>query len=297
MHRKEYYEYLKFLIKRAVYRPRFSTKDVKIGRGTSFGRNVRFNCQRVRIGDGVIFQDNIRIDATEFEIGDYGTIYFGCFFPGPGKIKIGHNFWLGSNSIIDGQGGTTIGDNVCVGAQSQLWTHMKYGDVLAGCRFNSVAPLNIGNDVWLGAHNLVSPVTIGDRSLTLMGSLIVKDILPDKVFAGAPATDQTIKFGSQFSETTTEYRKGMLKAMIEKFAIVNNIKNVWDYVEICSELPQKWNTKKTIIDVSSRQYYKTSSRFELMLMRSLLPTAKYVPLEPNHKSSKSDQKDNIDLSL
>jgi acetyltransferase-like isoleucine patch superfamily enzyme len=278
MSRKLYYEYIIFLIKRIANRPRFSTQDVKIGRGTYFGRNVRFNSKHVRIGDGVIFQDNVRIDATEFEIGDYGTIYFGCFFPGPGKLQIGHNFWLGNNSIIDSQGGTTIGNNVGIGAHSQLWTHMKYGDVVAGCRFDSVAPLNIGNDVWLVGHNLVSPVAIGNRSLAMLGSLITKDIPPDRVFAGSPAKDQTDKFGSQFSETDTEYRKAKLKGMIEKFARENTIRNVWNYVEICSELPQKWNAKKTIIDVSSRYYYKTGSRFELILMRYLLPEAKYVPV-------------------
>jgi acetyltransferase-like isoleucine patch superfamily enzyme len=164
MHRKNSYEFVKSFVKRILYRPKFSTNDIKIGCETRFGRNVRFNCKRVRIGNGVIFHDNIRVDAEEFDvgdgvifqddiriettvfrIGDYGTIYFGCFFPGPGKLEIGHNFWLGNNSIIDSQGGTVIGNNVGIGADSQLWTHMKYGDIVAGCRFDSVAPLTIGN--------------------------------------------------------------------------------------------------------------------------------------------------------
>jgi acetyltransferase-like isoleucine patch superfamily enzyme len=130
--RKVYLSYIKLLMKQLLNRPRSLTKDITIGRGSYFGRNVRFNCKRVKIGTGVIFQDNIRIDATEFEIGDYGTVYFGCFFPGPGKISIGHNCWIGSNTVVDCQGGTSIGNNVCIGVQSQLWTHMKFGDVVAG---------------------------------------------------------------------------------------------------------------------------------------------------------------------
>jgi acetyltransferase-like isoleucine patch superfamily enzyme len=276
--RKLYFEYLKILVKRIIHRPRFSTPDVKVGNGTYFGRNVRFNSKRVRIGNGVIFQDNVRVDATEFEIADYGTIYFGCFFPGPGTIKIGHNFWMGSNSVIDAQGGITIGNNVCVGVQSQLWTHMKFGDTVAGCKFNSVAPMNIGNDVWLGAHNLVSPVTIGERALTLMGSVIVKDIPPDRVFAGVPAKDETTKFGPQFEETDFEYRKTKLNGMIEKFAVEYEVKNISNYVEVYSELPSNHNKKKTLIAVSSRQYYRTGSALELILMRFLLPEAKYIPI-------------------
>lgn len=274
-----YQDYFGILIRRIVNRPRFKTNDVRIGRGTYFGRNVKFNCKKVRIGDGVIFQENVRIDADEFEIGDFGTIYFGCFFPGPGNIKIGHNFWLGNNSIVDSQGGTTIGNNVGIGAYSQLWTHMKYGDVVAGCRFNSVSRLDIGNDVWLVGHNLVSPVSIGDRSLSMLGSLMTKNIPSDRTFAGAPATDQTDKFGPQFSETSIEYRKDLVISMIEEFAANYGIKNVWDFVEVCSALPQNSGNRKTVIDVSSRRYLKTGSVFELILMKNLLPEAKYVPVK------------------
>ncbi|MFZ5822123.1 MAG: acyltransferase [Chloroflexota bacterium] len=274
---KIYRQYLKFIVKRLLNRPTLKTKDVKIGRGTVFGRNVRFNCKKVRIGDGVIFQDNVLVEADDFEIGDFGTVYFGCFFPGPGKIRIGHNFWLGNNSIIDSQGGTVIGNNVGIGAHSQLWTHMKFGDVVVGCRFDSVAPLNIGDDVWLVGHNLVSPVTIGDRSLAMLGSLIVKNIPNDRVVAGVPAVDQTDKFGPQFSECTLEKREENLRRIIEEFALNYGIHNVWNYVEVTKEPLSKGKEKKTIIDVATRNYGKTGTVFELILMRYLLPRAKYVP--------------------
>jgi len=275
---KIYCQYLKYIVKRLLNRPKLRTKDVKIGRGTVFGRNVRFNCKKVRIGDGVIFQDNILVEADDFEIGDFGTVYFGCFFPGPGKIKIGHNFWLGNNSIVDSQGGIVIGNNVGIGAHSQLWTHMKFGDVVAGCRFDSVAPLTIGDDVWLVGHNLVSPVTIGDRSLAMLGSLIVKNIPNDRVVAGVPAVDQTDKFGPQFVDSSLEKREENLRRMIEEFALDYGIHNIWDYVEVTIEPLSKENDKKTIIDVASRNYNKTGTLFELILMRSLLPKAKYVPI-------------------
>jgi len=275
--RKLLLHYLRSLAKSPLGRAYFSTTDVQIGRGTSFGRNVRLNCKRIRIGDGVVFQDNIRIDSDDFEIGDYGTVYFGCFFPGPGKIKIGHNFWLGNNSIIDCQGGTTIGDNVGIGAHSQLWTHMKFGDVVAGSRFHSESPLSIGNDVWLVGHNLVSPVTIGDRSLAMLGSLIVKDIPPDRVVAGVPATDQTDKFGPQFSSTDVEHRNRTVSEMIERFAEKYGVLDIWDRVEVHSSMPTAFDRRKTIIVVSTRTYHKTRSMLELQLMRHLLPTAKFTP--------------------
>lgn len=126
----------KWLRHRCAGRPYFASEDVSIGRFVSIGRNVRFHCETVRIGDGVVIQDDVVIDATHFEIGDYGTIYRGCFFPGPGELRMGHNVWIGTRSIVDAQGNTSIGNNVGIGPHSQLWSHMVFGDTLQGCRFH-----------------------------------------------------------------------------------------------------------------------------------------------------------------
>jgi len=69
-------------------------------------------------------------------IRDFATIYPGCFFPGLGNLTIGHNFWLGANSIIDSQGGTTVGNNVGIGAYRQLWPR----DRAWNARIRSVIP-------------------------------------------------------------------------------------------------------------------------------------------------------------
>jgi len=261
-------------------RPYFATEDVKIGRHVSFGANVVFNCRRVRIGDGTIFYDNITIDADVFEIGDYGTIYPSCFFPGPGELRIGHNFWLGTGSIVDCQGGTTIGDNVGVGPQSQLWTHMKYGDVMYGCRFHSAKPLEIEDDVWIVGHCLVSPVRIGTRSLAMLGSLVTRDMLPDHTYAGVPATDITKKIGKQIEKTSIEQRIKYLREHLELFAERHGLDNVRDFARI---LPGGDGTEPegqsvTVFDVASRTYRKTGTRLEYELIRFLLPDAKFIPI-------------------
>jgi hypothetical protein len=125
----------------------------------------------------------------------------------------------------------------------------------------------------------------------MLGSLVVKNIPQNRVFAGVPAQDQTDKFGTQFSDTDAEYRKEKLRTMVEKFAVEHNIKNIWDYIEICDKLPQTWGGKKTIIDVCSRSYYKTRSSLELMLMRYILPAAKYTPSNISLRDNADDQKD------
>ena len=49
-------------------------------------------------------------------------------------------------------------------------------------------PIRIGADVWIGARTMVKyGVTINDKAITGMGSIVVKDIPACEVHAGNPA--------------------------------------------------------------------------------------------------------------
>jgi len=261
-------------------KPYFASKDVRIGRHVQFGRNVVFNCKKVIIGDGVIFQDNITVNSDVFEIGDYGTIYKDCFFPGPGEIHIGHNFWLGISSIVDSQGGTYIGNNVGIGPHSQVWTHMIYGDVMYGCRFHSRKQIVIEDDVWLVGHCLVSPVKIGSRSLAMLGSLIIRDMEADHCYAGSPASDITDKIGSQFKLTSITERISYLESRFEEFGLRYDVVPIKNYVKIVTSMEEMVNINKdiTIFNVRNRTYTKRSTQLEYRIIRFLLPEAKFIPV-------------------
>jgi acetyltransferase-like isoleucine patch superfamily enzyme len=257
--------------------PKIKSHDIKIGRNVLFGRNVRIEAKRVRIGDGCIIKDNVRICGENFEIGDYGTIYHDCFFPG-GDVSIGHNFWLGTGSIIDGRAGTLIGNNVGIGAHSQLWTHMLFGDVMMGCRFHSQKSLKIGNDVWLAGHNLVSPINIEDRSLAMFGSLLTKDMKMDKTYAGCPAKDVTEKIGSQFNTPSEHQKLKIMETYLEKFATLHNIKDFTKFAKIYINRDETFtNSEKFQINLLQRTYKKTGKKFEYYLIRHLLPDVKLLP--------------------
>ncbi|MDY6854705.1 MAG: hypothetical protein SWO11_08340 [Thermodesulfobacteriota bacterium] len=269
-------------IKKCLFeRPYFGTSDVRIGSNVQFGKNVVFNCKRVRIGDGVIFNNNIIINSDVFEIGDYATIYDYCFFPGPGILNIGHNFWLGTSSIIDAQGKTIIGNNVGIGAHSQLWTHMKFGDVMYGCRFHSSKPLIIEDDVWFVGHCLVSPVKIGTRSIAMLGSVITKDMKADHVYAGIPAIDITQKVGSQFRFSTIDERVSYMQERLRTFADIYKVHNIDDILKIVTNSEQMSSISKnaTIFNVADRTYFKKHTKLEYQFMRFLLPDAKFIPIK------------------
>lgn len=258
--------------------PSFATSDVVIGRNVTFGQNVVFTSKRVRIGDGVRIGDDVRVEAEVFEMGDYGTIYDRCFFPGPGEIRIGHNFWIGIGAIVDGMAGTTIRNNVCVGAQSQLWTHMVFGDVMAGCRFNNRRPLLIDDDAWLSGHCLVSPVTVGARSLAMLGSVITRDMAPDHTYAGVPATDVTERVGPQFTRTSIEFRIQYMRDRIEGFS-ASHPRKILDRVAVVTTADELKAVPEDVLafNVGDRTYTKGRAEFEHSLMRHLLPEAKFVP--------------------
>lgn len=101
-------------------------EQVKIGENVIIGAQ----CKKISIGYGSFIGDNVYIDTAEVEIGEYTTIHKNCTIHGYKGITIGQN------CILDCIAGTYIGNNVGIGAYSQIWSHMKFGDMLEGCKWN-----------------------------------------------------------------------------------------------------------------------------------------------------------------
>lgn len=259
------------------HKPYFASDDVVVGPGAVFGRNVRIMSERVRIGRGTVFRDNVTVFATDFTIGNYCTIYDYCFFPGPGSLEIGHNFWLGTAAIVDCQGGTTIGDNVGVGAHSQLWTHMAHGDTLYGCRFDSVKPLTLHNDVWLAGQCLVSPITAGERSLAMLGSVITRDMQADRTYAGSPARDVTEALGPQFAVRSVLERLRILDERLDALLPNSGERRLVRAVDDETFARLHDDTSLLLLNVESRTYSASGHHLEPRVLRGLLPRAKFKP--------------------
>ena len=91
----------------------------------------------------------------------------------------------------------TIGDNVVFGPQVRILAHDASTGVFLG--YTRVANVNIGSNVFIGAHSIVLPgVTIGDNVVIGAGSIVVKDIPADSVAAGNPA--RVVKSLDEFLE-------------------------------------------------------------------------------------------------
>lgn len=233
-------------------------------------RGINGPAKSIRIGDHTYIGENVQIICDDFEIGDYGKIHHDTNVHGYKPCRIGHNAWIGQFTIIDSIGGTTIGDNCGIGAHSQLWSHIKYGDMLEGCRFGIHRSLTIGNDVWFVGHCIVSPIVAANKSMAMVGSVITKDMEYNSVYAGVPAQDITDKVGPQFKEVTLGNKMDKMLDYLYGFSVTN--------IRIVESVDDFKDDGNTYFAVSTRQYKKTGSREEIAFMKYLLPEkAKFVP--------------------
>lgn len=233
----------------------------------------------VEIGDQVYIGAGCNIWAKSVSIRDYTKIHRNCLIYGRNPIAIGYNCWFGEGTIIDCEGNTRIGDNVGVGAHSQLWSHIRHGDVMLGCKYLNFGQLNILNDAWLVGHCVVSPVNIGPCSVVLAGSVVTKDVGANRIYGGSPAKDLTDKLGEPFQFTTVtsryDYMRKRLAEFLEKYAV--QLENEYGGITIVTD----WAPPEphvTQFNVTTRQYRKLGTRVEVAFMKFLLPEAKFIPV-------------------
>ncbi|SNY89821.1 maltose O-acetyltransferase [Nocardia amikacinitolerans] len=105
-------------------------------------------------------------------------------------IEIGANSFLNYDAILLDCAPITIGDDVSIGPRCQLLTalHPITDHEARRQRWESAAPIAIGDNVWFGGGVIVCPgVTVGANTVVGAGSVVTRD-LPDAVFAaGNPA--------------------------------------------------------------------------------------------------------------
>lgn len=242
---------------------------------TAIIRGLNGNAKSVHIGDNTYVGHNVQIICDEFSVGDYSKIHHHTNIHGYKPCKIGHNAWIGQYTIIDSIGGTTIGNNCGIGAHSQLWSHIKYGDTLEGCRFLEEKSLTIGNDVWFVGHCIVSPINAADRSMALVGSVITKDMSYNEIYAGSPAKSISDKIGYQFNEVSIEEKYNKMQQYLQESGVNSRFISIVKGPEIIEKADDI-----SYFDVSSRRYTKKGNEAEVAFMKFLLPEkAKFVPFQ------------------
>lgn len=257
------------------------SEEIIIGKNTIIEpsaviRGVNGKAKQIQIGDNCYIGADVQIICDDFSLGDYSKIQHHVNIHGYLPCKIGHNAWIGQYSIIDSIGGTTIGNNCGIGAHSQIWSHVKFGDTMEGSRFLSEKEMKIGNDVWFVGHCIVSPIVAEDKSMALVGSVVTKDMKYNEIYAGSPAKSISDKIGFQFRDVKLEEKMDLMKGYIKDWNPDN--KTIKVVTEITSQDIE--NTDYSFFNVTDRTYTKRATNEEISFMKYLLPEkAKFIPLQ------------------
>lgn len=201
--------------------------DVILGQYNRIGKNVIIEILgdgpnlSVTIGDNNIINDNTRIFVHgKFSMGDWNVLHNDMLIMAEQHLHIGHNCWFGQNTILDGAGGLIIGNGVRVGMYSQIWTHVASGEQIEGCTLYSKRETIIEDDVWLVGSCIVgSGLKLGWRSVALINSVLTKDTLPDRAYAGSPA--KLIEKAKFYIPITLDAKFELLKGWLNDFVTIN----------------------------------------------------------------------------
>ncbi|MFD4368944.1 sugar O-acetyltransferase [Rhodococcus sp. NPDC058521] len=101
------------------------------------------------------------------------------------SIHIGTNTFINYDAILLDCAPITIGNDVSIGPRAQLLTalHPMEDHEARRQRWESAAPIIVGDNVWMGGGVIVCPgVTIGADSVIGAGSVVTRDV-PANVFA------------------------------------------------------------------------------------------------------------------
>ncbi len=249
--------------------------NVTISGGYDYANNKPIPAKKIIIGDGVFLASNIEIICPSIEIGDYTMIRENTMISGYKEAKIGSCCWFGQGCILNTHGGLYIGNGVGIGAGSQLWSHIRFGDTLQGCQWESVNPMVVEDDVWFVGHCLVSPIHAKAKSMAMLGSVITRDMEENHIYAGVPAKDITDKLGNQYIDVPTDKKFEIMQEQLNIFYNKNpSYPNSIQIIKDSSEIKSK---NKTYFDVSNRSYTKQLSNEEIEFMKFLLVKIKFYP--------------------
>ena len=130
---------------------------------------------RLELGEGTLFEPGVWITA-----------------PAPARIRIGAGTFLNLGVMVAAAELVEIGDH-CMFANGCFVTDASHrfddpDTPVTWQGFTSKGPTRVGNNVWCGAHVVITTgVTIGERCVIGANSVVTTDLPPFSIAAGSPA--------------------------------------------------------------------------------------------------------------
>ena len=152
-------------------------KNIHVAKDARVRREAWLTCQEdstIDIGEGSSISSYVKIKSTN-----------------AGYVRIGKHCSIHSFSVIYGDGGVTIGDNVRIATHTVIVpNNHKFDDAKKNIYEQGTErkPIHIKDDVWIGAHvTILAGVTIGAHAVIAAGAVVTKDVPENAIVAGVPA--------------------------------------------------------------------------------------------------------------
>lgn len=156
-----------------------------------------FKVRGADIGSGTILP-RIKIDwPHQLAIGSNCSLEPDIWFKHSGCLTVGPNIIIGNGVFIGHKCEFILRSSISIGNDCLIASGCKFTDVHHEITNMSVnincqpcygVPINIGNNVWLGANVVVlKGVTIGDGAVVGAGAVVTKSIPANEIWGGTPA--------------------------------------------------------------------------------------------------------------
>jgi maltose O-acetyltransferase len=104
------------------------------------------------------------------------------------RVVIGDQSFINYGTSISAHQEVTIGRRCKIGHYVFIMDSNQH-DLLDRTKVPPASPIVIEDEVWIGAHSIILPgVRIGKNSVVAAGSVVTRDVPPDCLVAGNPAT-------------------------------------------------------------------------------------------------------------
>ena len=299
-------------------------ETIILGEGSYFGDNVSIEAREVIIGFDAVIEEGTVIrglgkpmnkfklgDNTligfrnqllipHFEMLDYSQLHNSGLHSGYETLTIGFNCWIGQNTILNATDRLEIGNNVRIGTQSQLWTHVASGELLEGCTLYAKKPLILRDNVWVVGGAIISPgLLLGENSIIMTGAVLTKSTPPFSTLAGIPAIDVTDKltfwkrpsldekfilinkFINEFLFEKPQYKKYVtIREQIDEKDLNKMNRENLVIVKKAEKIKQLSNSPCSIFDLNTKYYIKKRTQIEIDWIKfSVGYRARFIPLE------------------
>lgn len=155
--------------------------------------NRKYEKSKYKVGKSQLFWRYLYLKrlGVKFTDNGYCLIQQNVCIYHPERLSIGGHTAINENSYIECEGGLFIGNDVMIGHGVSILTNThNHSDISTPMNQQglSKAPVNIGNNVWIGAKATITlGVSIGDNVIIGANAFVNKDIPDNVIVGGIPA--------------------------------------------------------------------------------------------------------------